>query len=462
MILRIYNKTLDPKLWDENKQLKPEIRESLLKIAMDFYETTDFTSEMQDILMLGSSTNYNWTNESDIDLHILVDIATEKINNEYARKFMDGIGAKWNDEHDIVIKGHNVEVYIQDINETNRSLASYSIMHNEWVKPPVPQEINLDKEKIKHKYHEIKKKIDDVIETGDVDKLKSLMKSIRSYREAGLSKEGEYSTENVVFKALRHTDMLAKLKDATQTIYDKQVSITEGFGETFIVTGMVAPDLEVVGDRYYAGEPLVSHGGLRYLHGNWNESLDWRYRSDINTIFYKGDVFPTEDQKEAVEGWLNKKYQVRNPRWERVTDLNRKLAHRPEANQPKYPRYIEEGIEMPQIVIGNIDGDLEINGVQSNTTNALNHKGSGKRWRFRTDGNTVFWGDEPTDMEKDTVDDFLYRKYAAQGLNHTDLRKQASNIKMALHTILRRLPDDLKKNHGRIRKKLIRKFVKIH
>ena len=100
MKLRVYNKTLDPNLWDD-KTLKPEIKESLLKIAEDFYNSTDLKGEIQNILFLGSSANYNWTPTSDIDVHIVIDIAEERINEEYARKFMDGLAFKWNTEHDI-------------------------------------------------------------------------------------------------------------------------------------------------------------------------------------------------------------------------------------------------------------------------------------------------------------------------------------------------------------------------
>ena len=142
--LRVYNKTLDPNLWDD-KILKPEIKESLLKIAEDFYNSTDLKGEIQNILFLGSSANYNWTPTSDIDVHIVIDIAEERINEEYARKFMDGLAFKWNTEHDIEVKGHPVEVYLQDIREPNsnpqqaREGASiYSLNDDKWLLEPTP------------------------------------------------------------------------------------------------------------------------------------------------------------------------------------------------------------------------------------------------------------------------------------------------------------------------------------
>ena len=148
MKLRIYNKTLDPNLWLEGKKLNPEVKDALLKIAEDFYKSTDLKAEIQNILFLGSSANYNWTPTSDIDLHVVVDITDENITEDYARKFMDGLAFKWNSEHDIEIKGHPVELYLQDIGEPNATpqlaregSAIYSIFDDQWMKEPNPQNI---------------------------------------------------------------------------------------------------------------------------------------------------------------------------------------------------------------------------------------------------------------------------------------------------------------------------------
>ena len=42
MNLKIYNDTLDSKIWNvENNTLKEEVKNSLYKIATDFYKNTD-------------------------------------------------------------------------------------------------------------------------------------------------------------------------------------------------------------------------------------------------------------------------------------------------------------------------------------------------------------------------------------------------------------------------------------
>jgi hypothetical protein len=46
-------------------------------------------------------------------------------------------------------------------------------------------------------------------------------------RESGLSKGGEFSTENIVFKVLRSRYHIDRLKKAVNTVYDNQRSIKE-------------------------------------------------------------------------------------------------------------------------------------------------------------------------------------------------------------------------------------------
>lgn len=234
MKLRIYNDTLDPNIWDEGLILKPEVSEKLLKVAEDFYKSTDLTGDIQDILFLGSCANYNWTPTSDIDVHVVIDIAGEKINEEYARKFMDTLAFKWNAEHDIEVKGHPTEVYLQDVREPNstpktarKGTAIYSLFNGHWIMKPKKEIPQVDANKIRQKFAVIHKKIENLVNTKDVDKLKDLMKSIRNYRNAGLAKGGEFSVENLVFKALRKSEDLKTVKDTINNIYDQQASLPE-------------------------------------------------------------------------------------------------------------------------------------------------------------------------------------------------------------------------------------------
>ena len=227
MKYRVYNDTLNPNIWNPDNSLKPDIRDALLKIAQDFYIDTELSAPIVDIYMLGSVANYNWSAGSDIDLHVLVDFT--KIGNDpiLVKQLVDNIKANWNKKHDIRIKGYKVELYIQDIKETNRAMGVYSVLNNKWVKIPQKLNLDLDKDSIQKKYTEMVLKIKNAIKSNDINELKKVMKSLYNMREAGLSTEGEFSTENIVFKLIRSKNYIEQLKNAISKIYDDQHSLKE-------------------------------------------------------------------------------------------------------------------------------------------------------------------------------------------------------------------------------------------
>lgn len=83
--VRIYNKVLNPRLW-QGMKLDRDIRINLLQIAKDFYEKTKFKAPIKDIYLIGSSANYNWTPESDIDIHVLIDFNQSQMPGDTAEK----------------------------------------------------------------------------------------------------------------------------------------------------------------------------------------------------------------------------------------------------------------------------------------------------------------------------------------------------------------------------------------
>ena len=224
MKVRIYNDTLNPNIWD-NLELKPEIKEKLLQIGKDFYADTETDAPLKDVLFVGSLANYNWSDTSDFDVHVVIDFKDVDENVELVEKLVNALKSKWNDEHDIHLKGHNVEVYIQDVNKENRSTGVYSLMQDKWLSEPQKENIEIDKEKIQEKYNDFVRKINSAIKTQDIDKLKSIIKDVYDMRQAGLDKSGELSTENLVFKILRNRNYIEKLKQEIINLYDKKQSL---------------------------------------------------------------------------------------------------------------------------------------------------------------------------------------------------------------------------------------------
>jgi predicted nucleotidyltransferase len=119
------HKTLNPRLWDGH-QLKSSVRGALMRIAEDFLEFVDIPVEVMDIVLAGGNANINYTEHSDIDLHIIADYDQISCDREVAELF-DTKRLLYKREHSIEVFGIPVELYIED-HRTPAVSASFSIL----------------------------------------------------------------------------------------------------------------------------------------------------------------------------------------------------------------------------------------------------------------------------------------------------------------------------------------------
>ena len=227
------NDAFDPDIWD-GEVLKPEIRENLLKIAKDFLIDLPFDLEPKDVTLTGSLANYNWSKYSDIDLHIIVDFSEVDDNLELVKELFRQLQTNWNNRHDILIKGYEVEIYFQDSNEAHISTGVYSVQNNEWLVKPTPESVSIDYANVKKKAQDISDRIDHIAkmmadEEGDavLDAIDRLKAKIRNMRKTGLEGSGQYSVENLAFKVLRRSEELGRLSDLKAKAYDELMSIDQ-------------------------------------------------------------------------------------------------------------------------------------------------------------------------------------------------------------------------------------------
>lgn len=226
-------KVLAPMLWDR-KVLKDEIREKLIEIAKDFSKDWPFELGEEDILLTGSIANYNWSEYSDIDLHILVDYDKIKHDRELVSEYFHKAATVWNERHDILIKNHEVEIYVQDVAEEHFSTGVYSLLTEKWLHKPDRVVMPLDTDLIQQKAEMQISKIDTIqqmMDSGDVeeahDMTQRLKKKMRKMRQTGLEDEGTYSVENMVFKVLRRTGELERLSNLKDGSYDRMMGVEQ-------------------------------------------------------------------------------------------------------------------------------------------------------------------------------------------------------------------------------------------
>lgn len=227
-----YHNQLNPKLWTEQDGeylLHDDVQEALEDASQAFFVFLELPDlEIEDVTMTGSSANYNWTESSDMDIHLVVDMT--KATKEFGKltvQYFDAIKQIWNELHDITIKGIPVEFYVQDTKETHNSTGVYSIKNEEWVIEPKHEEPDIDDNAVKLKAAQWMDSIKDVMTSNKADVIEKVMKKLSVLRQAGLDEAGEFSVENLAFKVLRnhgYLDMLADLKTKT---FDRELSIQD-------------------------------------------------------------------------------------------------------------------------------------------------------------------------------------------------------------------------------------------
>jgi GNAT superfamily N-acetyltransferase len=228
------NKTLNPNVWLSDTEVKPEIRQTLINIAKKYYESLGLKIPISDIILTGSLANYNWSKYSDFDIHILIDTKKFGEKEELIKDLLDTKTKSWNDSHDIKIKGYDVELYVQGVDQEHHSTGVYSLMNEKWLLKPEKLNPKINKKEVKAKYDKIVNILSDIKKEYNsekydlvVDRLEKLKSRIKKMRQAGLEGAGEFSSENIAFKLLRRNNIMGELYDLLISAYDKSVSIDE-------------------------------------------------------------------------------------------------------------------------------------------------------------------------------------------------------------------------------------------
>jgi len=211
--------------------MRDDIQKKLLEISDNFIESLGVEFFIHDIVLTGSLANYNWSSFSDVDLHILIDFDELEYPKDLVKEFFDAKKNVWNEKHNILVKGFDVELYVQDLNEPHVSSGVYSVLHKNWVVEPKIDSPSIDDRKILEKGEEYAKKIDLLIKSSKskdiLNRIDELRKKIKEFRQSGLEVGGEYSYENLTFKLLRRNGYIEKLLNLKNSITDKKLSITQ-------------------------------------------------------------------------------------------------------------------------------------------------------------------------------------------------------------------------------------------
>jgi hypothetical protein len=224
-----YHNNLNPKLWDDGK-LKSEVRGKLIQFAETWRDFAMIPKEMvQDIVITGGNANYNYTEQSDIDVHLVVDRDGFGIPRDFIDQFLQDKKILWTMTHpDIKIYGYPLEPYAQDPAEAiPMNQGQYSLMNDQWIQMPSNLNIDFTSNKVLNdKVEHYKHVIDRMIRSNASDAaLKAIKTKITAARGPAIAKGGEFSLENLVFKELRNQGYIDKIDMYVKSEQDKALSL---------------------------------------------------------------------------------------------------------------------------------------------------------------------------------------------------------------------------------------------
>lgn len=222
-VFEIHNQ-LNPRLFGYENQLKDDVRLRLIEIAdilVESIQEDNIPIKVYDYWLVGSNAAYNYSPESDIDVHIIVDMEQE-LNPYFLKLLYDYAKSSFNDKYNIKVKGHEVELYLEDVNTTAVTNGIYSLKQNKWIKIPVKTEsiktIEIENSQI------YKDTYNAYINLKDED-VEQFIDDLYLMRKMSLANGDEFAEGNLVFKQFRNNGYLDELKDRKYAYRSKELTL---------------------------------------------------------------------------------------------------------------------------------------------------------------------------------------------------------------------------------------------
>lgn len=271
-----YHEELNPKLWKENGILKSPIEDKLLLFAKVWQEYCHIPDEaIKDIVITGGNVNYNYTEFSDIDLHLVADfeIVTKElgISGTTLEEYLWDKKTLWTLTHDIKIYSYPIEPYVERSDQKiTKDKGVYSIKKSKWIQKPEKKNLNFENDKeLIRKIRYYQRTIDKMISSSaDEESTEKFWDKIVNMRRAAIADKGEFSFENLVFKELRNSGYISKLKNYRQHSYDAKLSL-----EARAPAPSIEMDNKNVGYFYVNGEEAGEYRVVVYSRKRSKKSI---------------------------------------------------------------------------------------------------------------------------------------------------------------------------------------------
>lgn len=223
--LEIHN-TLNRKLFSEDNKLYPIVRQKIFDIVEKFIEYSELDINVADIQIVGSNASFNYTTDSDLDVHIISNFELIDAPKELLQALYNAKKTQFNDKFNITIRGIKVEMYVQDVNDGIASNGIYSVVNDDWIKFPkqIEDVTSYDFSKEVATWSQF---INSLLEKNNYDQIVKTINQIYMIRHNGLAIDGEYGKGNQLFKELRSAGLLDKLKNSLNDLLSNRLSLEE-------------------------------------------------------------------------------------------------------------------------------------------------------------------------------------------------------------------------------------------
>lgn len=216
-------KELNPKIW-EDKKLREDVRETIIDIVSEFMDNLIIPVEILDVRVVGSNASYNYTEHSDLDVHIISNLELVGSPTEIVQALYNSERSNFNRTHNIKIKGIEVELYVEDVNSAVTSNGIYSVIDDVWIKEPQiikERSVKIDKNELQ----DLVDSVQSVLADGDSGDIKDCINMLYLMRKDSIATDGEYGVGNLLFKEIRNRGLLNALKDKYNEMISDELTL---------------------------------------------------------------------------------------------------------------------------------------------------------------------------------------------------------------------------------------------
>ena len=228
------HEVLNPKLWNDDATLKAEVQEKIQTIVQYFLnqlQEDGIKINIKDIILVGSNCSYNYTKDSDLDIHIIADTSSLKCPDNLYPLLYSAYRSLFNGKYNISFYGIPVEIYVEVEDSPRISNGCYSVLNQKWITEPVKADIpDIDMDEFYTQFEEWENKYNNLLKgttsrAETIELINQLIEQIYELRKNGLAKEGEYGIDNLIFKEFRNRGYLDELKELKNELIGQEFSL---------------------------------------------------------------------------------------------------------------------------------------------------------------------------------------------------------------------------------------------